>query len=262
MYFEPCLSKSSGGSGTPYLIKEKVNSATLMENVATKSKSGKLPVECQKAVLDLVAETNGKGYFLGDVNPGNVYFQKLPDGTIKAKFLEVDFSKKINFAKDPHIKTPEQLVELQKTQMLESGRISEGKVLRSTTGNGGSAGTLKNLLDEELVDNYSESALTQIKTKMAEQEFQSVSNSLSSATKNLEPLKTAGDDAATLQTTQTSRLPADTPGTSSAFNLADEMGKVSDDFQKLDMDTNTMQTLEPASMLDGFDLKFDLPTLE
>ena len=147
--------------GTPYLTKQTIDVGMTLEKLVENPKvggAGRLPVEYQQALLDLVERTMDKGIFAGDINPGNIVYQKVHGGGVKARYLEGDFVKKWSGG------DRSKLLESQINQMVQKDPRGLAKVMDET--GGGSSGTLKNVLDPDLVTKFRE----KYKAKLAERE--------------------------------------------------------------------------------------------
>jgi putative intracellular protease/amidase len=259
--------------GTPYMIKEQVPKTSILQEVVAEKRC--LPDAHQQALLELVAETNGKGYFLGDINPGNVYFETLADGRLKAKFLEVDFSKKVSFGGDSLFQTADDLVTFQVEQMTANDTIASAsankgslhlkkqtaylRYVEQVTG-GGSAGSLHGLIQDKFLNPYKELAKAKIETGIAAEKIKSVATKLGD-----DIAKIMDDTAGTTNTRSTLgdavvKTADDAPTTpTSEFKVADECSKVDADTGKLGLTAEETSALDLTSLIGDF--TFEIPTV-
>ncbi|MBI2192171.1 MAG: hypothetical protein HYU36_09315 [Planctomycetes bacterium] len=168
--------------GVPYVIKERLPQGSFVSDVVNKN-GGKLPVEHQRAILDLAEKMVDAELVAGDLSPGNVYFYK-EGGKVKAGLVEGDFiKKKANLERIRSNLTREELLDLQIQQMVGT---------RSATlveFGGGSVGYFKygfkegkrieiNLLTDETVQEFRNRTLQKPRTEAAAQAAQNAAQKL------------------------------------------------------------------------------------
>lgn len=99
--------------GRPYMVKELIPEGDILANYL-KGHEYKLTAEYSTALLDLVKRLADGRVFAGDLHPGNIYFRRLPNGSIEAALVEGDFIKKAaDFQRLNPNMTSQQIMEVQ-----------------------------------------------------------------------------------------------------------------------------------------------------
>lgn len=116
--------------GRPYMVKELIPQGDILANYL-KGHEYKLTADYSTALLDLVKRLADGRVFAGDLHPGNVYFRRLPNGSLEAALVEADFIKKAaDFQSLNPNMTPQQIMDMQFNIVMNKGYMTGAIVNR------------------------------------------------------------------------------------------------------------------------------------